>query len=89
MMPPPFATETRDRDGHDGGDENDHVVLCGKPTSAYGRTVGCGRPLGHLDGCGRNLIRGVDRACEECGEIKGCFFERGFARCRACGYPGQ
>ena len=33
--------------------------------------------------------RGVDFACEECGALAGSFLERGWYRCRKCGYPGQ
>lgn len=76
---------------HDTGDENDHIVRCLKETYAYGCYRPCQRLFGHSDkhGCRPDPIRGIDRDCEECGAREGCFYERGFARCNGCGYPGQ
>ena len=62
----------------------DLMTSCNRP---------CGRPRGHNErdghGCVRIPVRGVDVDCSECGAREGCFWERGFARCRKCGYPGQ
>lgn len=41
------------------------------------------------------MLRGLDDAeqmnhvCESCKQQRGFFIERGFRRCKSCGYPGQ
>lgn len=49
----------------------------------------CARRKDHADGCDEHAHRGVDYDCEECGKRAGFFVERGFRRCKGCGYPGQ
>ena len=46
--------------------------------------------LDRLDEIRGGLVEMSDnRPCERCGRSDGTFLERGFNRCKACGYPGQ
>lgn len=49
----------------------------------------CERASDHEGDCDSHAHRGVDYDCEECGKRVGFVLERGWRRCRGCGYPGQ